>query len=549
LRGEARIALDGEARGAARLEAGNLLLLGARGLRFPGHARIIMKIGEGGVKARPSFAAPSWARVRILMAIRFPLSAVLAAVLFCLPGCDRPTGGPIDISAIGGPPRLTNPNLEPLDPPSAFLTEALAQGLVRFDAAGEIEPALAQSWIVSDDGMRYTFRLRRSEWTGGARVTAREVAARLRAAFSRASRNPLKPVLGAIEGVVAMTDDVIEISLRGPRPNFLQLLAHPELAILQDNRGTGPYRPVESEAPGLRLTRIRAEDEEADDAQPDILLRGERSARAIARFVAGRAELVLGGTAGDLPIARAADLPARALIFDPVNGLFGLAFAAREGPLTDQAVRRALAMAVDRDALAAALGVPRLAARTGLTAAGVHDLPGPGAPDWTGAELPARRAAAERTIADLGLEAGLSVRVAMPAGPGYRLVFAHLRRDWRLIGVDAVAVGPGAPADLRFVDEVAPANLASWYLRHFTCETSAVCDPAADQALLAARLAARPADRVAQFVIADRILNELTPFIALTAPVRWSLVSARLTGFRANAFARHPAVNLIAERP
>jgi peptide/nickel transport system substrate-binding protein len=135
----------------------------------------------------------------------------------------------------------------------------------------------------------------------------------------------------------------------------------------------------------------------------------------------------------------------------------------------------------------------------------------------------------------------------MPDGPGYRLVFAALRADWRTIGVDAVRVRPDEPADLGLIDEVAPANLASWYLRHFTCDVSAVCDAAADQALLAARLAPRPADRQAQFGFADRILTGLTPFIPLNAPVRWSLVSRRLTGFRPNSFARHPAVNLIAE--
>jgi len=136
----------------------------------------------------------------------------------------------------------------------------------------------------------------------------------------------------------------------------------------------------------------------------------------------------------------------------------------------------------------------------------------------------------------------------MPDGPGYRLAFAYLQRDWRMIGVQSERVAMGAPAELVLVDQVAPANLASWYLRHFTCEASALCDPAADQALLAARLAPRAADRQAQLANADRILTGLVPFIPLTAPVRWSLVAPRLTGFRPNAFARHPAVVLIAER-
>ncbi len=481
------------------------------------------------------------------MANRLLLFAGIAAA-FALAGCGERDDGPIAVSAIGAPPRLVNPNLERIDAPTAFLIEATAQGLVQFDAAGEIEPALAQSWIVSDDGRRYTFRLRRTLWAGGEPVTAQQVVARLRAALSRASRNRLKPVLGAIEDVVAMTDSVLEISLRGPRPNFLQLLAHPDMAIVLSGQGTGPYRIAEAGPSGARLTLPRGEDETGPE-MPDILLRGEAAALAVARFAEDGAELVVGGNVGDLPVARAADLPGARLVFDPVAGLFGLAFTGGEGPLGDPAIRRALAMAVDRQALAAALDVPRLAPRTGLVSPGVQELPAPAQPDWAGAPLPMRRELAARAIAELGPEARVRLRVAMPEGPGYRLVFAYLRRDWRLIGVEAERVAAGAPADLRFVDEVAPANLASWYLRHFSCDVSRICDAAADQALLAARLAARPAERNAQFAVADRTLTDLVPFIPLTAPVRWSLVSPRLTGFRPNMFARHPAGELIAERP
>jgi oligopeptide transport system substrate-binding protein len=496
------------------------------------------------------------------------LIAGLAASAFCLAGCGDEATGPIGVSAIGGPPLLANPNRQPLDPPSAYLTEAVAQGLVRFDGSGEIEPALAQSWIVSDDGLRYTFRIRRTNWAGGGRVTAQQVVARLRAALSRASRNPLKPVLGAVDDIVAMTDEVIEISLRGPRPNFLQLLAQPEMTIVEGNAGTGPYRLLRAEGGTMTLEPLRGEDEEAGVALPEIALRGERAASAIARFQAGRADLVIGGTIGDLPIARAAEPPAASLALDPAAGLFGLAFTARDGPLADPAVRGALAMAVDRQALAALLGLPRISVRTNLVAPGVQEFPNPMQPDWTATPFPDRRAAAARVIAAAdqgaatptaaggrttaasGSPAGktaLRVRIAMPEGPGYRLVFAQIRADWRAIGVDAVRVRAEEAAELRLVDEVAPANLASWYLRHFTCDVSAVCDEAADQAMLAARLATRPADRQAQFTTADRILTGLTPFISLTAPVRWSLVSRRLTGFRPNPFARHPAVNLIAE--
>jgi peptide/nickel transport system substrate-binding protein len=476
--------------------------------------------------------------------------ALFAGTLW-LAGCGGERTGPIRVSAIGGPPQLVNPNLQPLEPPAAFLIEALAQGLVRFDAAGEIEPALAQSWIVSDDGLRYTFRIRRATWADGTPVTAQQVAARLRAALSRASRNPFKPSLGAVENVTPMTDFVLEIALRGPRPNFLQLLAHPELAILQNNGGTGPYRLGRAEPAGLLLAYQRTEEESEESAArtPDLLLRGERTAAAVARFAAGETDLVLGGNAGDLALARGADIAANRLVFDPVGGLFGLAFANNQGPLADAGLRRALSMAIDRDGLAGAIGVPRLSGRLSLVAPGVQELPGPALPDWAALPLAERQDAAARLVAGLGSTTPIHIRVATPDAPGNRLLFAYLRRDWRAIGVEAERVTMGAPADLLLIDEVAPTNAASWYLRHFTCDASAICDAEADKALQAARAAPATADRQAQLAAADRILTALVPFIPLTAPVRWSLVSQRLTGFRPNPFARHPAVTFIAEEP
>jgi oligopeptide transport system substrate-binding protein len=479
------------------------------------------------------------------MARPISLFGAMVAALVLLAGCREAATGPIRVSAIGGPPQLVNPNLQPLDPASAFLLEAAAQGLVRFDAAGEIEPALAQSWIVSDDGRRYTFRIRRTEWADGSRVTAEQVAARLRAAVSRASRNSLKPVLGAIENVVAMTDQVLEISLRGPRPNLLQLLAQPDMAIILNSRGTGPYRIDAAEDGAVRLSPKPLDDEESSFPESsDILVRGEAPALAVARFAEGRLELVTGGTIGNLLIARAANLPNNRLVFDRVPGLFGLAFATAEGPFADVDLRTAMSMTIDRQALVMALNVQGLEPHFGLVPGVVDELNPPAVPAWVALPLPARRQRAARTVA--ALAEPLRVRVAMPSGPGYRLVFAYLRRDWRMIGIEAQSVDLGTPAELRLIDAVAPAMLSTWYLRHFSCDASRICDPGADQALLAARMAATPAERRVQLVNADQAMVAAVPFIALTSPVRWSLVSPRLTGFRANPFARHPPGTLIA---
>ena len=73
-------------------------------------------------------------------------------------------------------------------------------------------------------------------------MTAQQVARILKRQLAERSDNPLKDSLGAIEDVVAMTDRVIEIQLIAPRPNLLSLLAQPEMSILRDRDGTGPFR-------------------------------------------------------------------------------------------------------------------------------------------------------------------------------------------------------------------------------------------------------------------------------------------------------------------
>ena len=480
------------------------------------------------------------------MAIHPILSRALAiAALLCGAGCSEPERGPITVSAIGEPPALVNPNLETLGPPASFLAEAVAQGLVQFDAGGQVQPALAQSWIVSDDGLRYTFRLGRAEWANGERVTAEQVTARLQAAVSGASRNDLKPLLGVIDEIEAMTDDVLEISLKSPRPNFLQLLAQPEMGVLRDGEGTGPFHAAPRED-GIFLSQHRPDEEEvgAEPHGPPVLLRGEPAAMAVARFDQGLADFVTGGTLGDLPIARAAE-PGAALRFDPVAGLFGLVFLRDEGVLGDPAIRRALSMAVDRAALVAALEIPELQPRASLLPPSIDELPRPAQPDWAESPLPMRREQAAQAIEEISGGEPLVVRVAMPDEPGYRLVFAHLGRDWRAIGVQAERVGPNQRADLRLVDAVAPATLASWYLR-FICDAAAVCGADVHSRLAAARMAASAVERRIHLAGVDRLLTDMTAFIPLAAPVRWSLVSPRVTGFQPNPFGRHTPATLVA---
>jgi peptide/nickel transport system substrate-binding protein len=261
--------------------------------------------------------------------------------------------------------------------------------------------------------------------------------------------------------------------------------------------------------------------------------------------VQGEADLVTGGTLADVPVLAAAALPADRAAYDPARGLFGLLVMRAEGRMADARFRQALSMAIDRDAILARFGTATLQPRATILPAGLGEVPAPGLPDWAGVPYPTRRAVAARIVAEQADVERPRLRIALDRSPGHRILFAHLRRDWRAVGVDAVAVAPQQEADLRLIDEVAPADLAPWYFRQFQCGVSAVCDDRADQLLEAARNSLDPAERQALLIEVDRLLVAAAPFLPIGQPVRWSIRSERLNAFRPNVYARHAATELI----
>src|SRR5215210_5615687 len=171
------------------------------------------------------------------------IALLLMAVLALVPAaCRNQREGAIKAVVIGDPPRLRDPALGPLSAADSVLLQNVAQGLVRFDAGGNIVPGLAERWNVSDDGMSYIFRLAAAKWPDGHKITAEQVARALKRSIAARSKNPLKDSLGAVSEIVAMTDRVIEIRLLAPRPNLLALLAQPEFGILRGGHGSGPFR-------------------------------------------------------------------------------------------------------------------------------------------------------------------------------------------------------------------------------------------------------------------------------------------------------------------
>jgi peptide/nickel transport system substrate-binding protein len=484
------------------------------------------------------------------------MSAPLAAISL-LGGCGLfGDDGPVQVAAIGALHRNPDQAPAPLSLPNRLLMDATAQGLVSFAADGQIEAGLAERWTVIDDGKSYIFRLREAHWSDGRPVRAADVAAILRQKMaSPRLRSPLRGEFAGVRGILARTAKVIEIQLDRPQPALLDLLAQPDMALMRRGHGWGPWRAqwqggtaTLSAVPLMTLVEGERGDEAEEDIQPLVQLWGTNSVRAVTQFDSGAADAVLGGRFEGWPLVVAAGIPREAAMIDPVDGLFGLAIVQDRDLLGDALVRDAIGMAIDRQRLVDALGIegwlPRITVRPQRTGNGVID---PIYPAWVDFSRAERMRRARDIIADWRARNGgvvPRVRIALPDGPGSRILFAWINTDLAAVGIEARRVPLSANADLRLIDDLAPSSDEAWYVRRLGCDRGLSCDRDAQRLINAITEAEDPADRATAIQAAEEAVTRHAGFIPLAAPVRWSLVSNRAPGLRSNNRGRHSLIRL-----
>ncbi|MDP9057486.1 MAG: ABC transporter substrate-binding protein [Pseudomonadota bacterium] len=441
---------------------------------------------------------------------------------------------------------------------------ATTEGLVSLDSEGRIIPALADRWIVTDDGQSYIFRLRDGNWPDGPAISGESIRLALHQAIAGLDHTPLALDLDDIEDVRAMAGRVVEIRLRRPVPDFLQLLAQPELGLMHHGRGAGPMAwkgtpdPALSRDGGAALLIPIPPEKRGLPAVPDwaasvhqLALRGLDGGAAVAAFAAGQADIVLGGTFLDWPRTSRTTLGSAKPRIDPVNGLFGLAVTrAGSAPnrlLADPALREAIAMAIDRDALAAALAFPGWITTTRVVSPGTVDDSGQVDERWAGVGMADRRKpAAQRIRAWTATHhVTASLRIALPQGPGADLLFDRLTQDLAAISVSVTRVPEDAAADLRLVDVVARTPRQAWFLDQLSCAGDRfACSPAADGFAARARAAIDPATAAGLYAQAEASLTQENVYIPIGVPIRWSLVAGDGAGFAVNRWGLHTLIAL-----
>ncbi len=168
---------------------------------------------------------------------------------------------------------LEPPNLDPTAGAAAAIDEVvyanIFEGLTRFGPDGSINPGLASSWEVSEDGRVYTFHLRPGvKFHDGSEMNADDVVFSLDRARAPDSTNAQKALFSGIVEVEALDPLTVMVRLEQPNGNFPFNMAWGDAVIVAPESienaatnpvGTGPFM-FEEWAQGDHVTITRNPD-------------------------------------------------------------------------------------------------------------------------------------------------------------------------------------------------------------------------------------------------------------------------------------------------
>ncbi|MGF1629102.1 MAG: ABC transporter substrate-binding protein [Kiloniellaceae bacterium] len=337
---------------------------------------------------------------------------------------------------------LEPPHLDPTAGAAAAIDEVvyanIFEGLTRIDRKGEVQPALAQSWTVSDDGLVYTFKLHDGvKFHDGSGFDSADVKFSLERAMAEDSTNAQKGLFAMIDSIEALDGSTVAVTLKQVAGDFLfnlgwgdAVIVAPESAEENKNNpvGTGPFK-FDRWVKGDRIEMSR---------NPDYWGKAAGLAKATIKIIPDPAAATAALLAGDVDAF--ANFPApEALGQFEGDPRFTVAIGSTEGEtilamnnagaaLKDIRVRQALAHAIDRNAVidGAMFGYG--------TPIGSHFAPHhPAYVDLTG-RYPYDPEQAKALLAEAGYGEGLTLSLKLPP-PSYA------RRSGEVVAAQLAVVG------------------------------------------------------------------------------------------------------------
>ena len=153
---------------------------------------------------------------------------------------------------------LEPPHLDPTAGAAAAIDEIvyanIFEGLTRIDQNGAVQPSLATSWTISDDGLTYTFNLKKDvTFHDGTTFDADDVLFTFERARAEDSTNAQKGIFAPITAVEAVDTHTVNIAIAQPQGDFLFNIGRGDAVIVAPESaetnvstpvGTGPFKFV-----------------------------------------------------------------------------------------------------------------------------------------------------------------------------------------------------------------------------------------------------------------------------------------------------------------
>ncbi len=502
------------------------------------------------------------------------LRAALGASLFALAALAGPALAqtPPDVLIVGqiAEPKSLDPHTVTAVNDFRILVN-LYDGLVRYkDGTLEVEPALAESWSISDDGKRYTFKLRPGvRFHDGTPLDA----AAVKFNFDRMLDEshplhhtgpfPLAFFFSAIDSVAVEDALTVRFDLEEPYAPFLSNLAYPTGLIVSPAAvreyggdfgrrpvGTGPFRFAEWESNAkVVLTRNPDYWGGAPDLEAVVFRPITDANTRVAEMLSGGIDVMV-----EVPpdnVAGFRDDPGFTLHEQIGPHVWFLILNTREGLFADQRARQAVNYAIDKRAL-----VDNVLQGTATVAAG----PTPPAFAWAYddelAPYPHDPAKARALLAEVGAEPGPLTFYVTEGGSGMLdplPMAAAIQADLAEVGLEVRIetyewntflgkVNPGLEGKADMAEMAWMTNDPDT-LPYLTLRTDAwperggfnsgyYSNPEVDQLLEAARRATDQAERAGLYRRMQAIVHEDAPWAFVAHWKQNAVTTARVRDFK-----------------
>ena len=516
----------------------------------------------------------------------------LAAMLFCLAFAGEAAAQVKTLVFCSEEsPDILNPQLSFRQAAFDASSRQVYDRLVAYEpGTSEIVPSLAESWQISEDGLRYEFRLRPNVLFHKQRhfAPSRPLAAEdVVFSFMRQldPKHPYHAVSGGIypyfrglglpeiiKSVTAGDAGTVIFELKSPYPAFLSTLTLDFASILsaeyadamlaagtpermdREPVGTGPFQMVQHQRDALiryvahpGYWRGKAPlDNLVFTITPDATVRYQKLRDRECHVVANPdpADLPAMILDGDVKLVRQVGMD-----------IGYMAFNTRKPPLNDPRVRKALALAIGRDAILKDIyqGLGRPAAtmvpQDLWSPGGAPSLP-PADPDG------ARRLLEEAGVADLKLEIWPSP-VARPYMPDARRTAEMIRDDWLKIGVESkIVITSGRDFikqtmvgrhDVALFGWIAETLDRSLFLSPILgCEAAADganrsfwCNRNFDRLLEEAARTSNPSERETLYELAQSLLDEEVPVLPIARSISFTPMRNEVVNYRGSPLGGH----------